>query len=280
MEQMKQRISFWPAFAAATLLVIIVASICWSLHHPFGAHWDEAQYLNEAQLDAQRLRHAMLLRLAGRILIKSWGRPPAYRVLALPLLGLFGFHTVTVRLVSLACFALSSLFVYLSARRVGSSVAGGFAVLIFCLSPLVMAASMWFSTEGPLYLATAAMLYYVFKCWIDKSEYWSNWVGLGLALGTGLLAKASFIVIAVPILVLWLVAGYRRDFGIPSLASQWRAGLLALLVAAPWWVLNIKPAISTTQQARGFVANSLGPPSQPLGCGGWARWGRAFSDTD
>ena len=168
MEQIKSKINIWPVFATATMIIIIAAAICWSLHHPYGTSWDEAEYLNEAQIDAQRLQHGMLLRLGGRILIKSWGRPPAYRLFALPVLGLFGFHTVTVRLVSLACFALSSLFVYLAARRVGSSVAGGFAVLIFCLSPLVIAASMWFSTEGPLYLATSAMLYYVFRCWTDK----------------------------------------------------------------------------------------------------------------
>jgi 4-amino-4-deoxy-L-arabinose transferase-like glycosyltransferase len=268
MEQIKSKVNIWPVFAAAAMIIIIVGAICWSVHHPYGASWDEAEYLNEAQIDAQRLQHGMLLRLGGRILIKSWGRPPAYRVLALPVLGLFGFNTVTVRLVSLACFALSSLFVYLAACRVGSSVAGGFAVLVFCLSPLVISASMWFSTEGPLYLATSAMLYYLFRCWTDKLEHWDSWVGLGLAIGTGLLAKVSFIAIVVPVLVLWLAVGRRRELGIPNLSLQWKAGLLALLVAAPWWLSNIKPAMSMTQQARGYVANSLGPPSLVT----WLRW--------
>ncbi len=210
----------------------------------------------------------MLLRLGGRILIKSWGRPPAYRILALPALGLFGFHTVAVRMVSLACFALSALFVYLAARRVRSAAAGGFAVLVFCLSPLVISASLWFSTEGPLYLATSAMLYYLFRCWTDKSPHWDSWIGFGLAVGIGLLAKASFVAIVVPVLMLWLVMGHRRRFGIPTLASQWKAGLLVLLVAAPWWLLNIKSAMSLTQYARGFAANSLGPPSPAT----WLLW--------
>src|SRR5208337_480453 len=203
MKQIKSRVNLWPVLAAAGVTIIMVAAVCWSLHHPYGASWDEAEYLNEAQIDAQRLQHGMLLRLGGRILIKSLGRPPAYRVLALPVLGLFGFHTVAVRLVSLACFALSALFVYLAARRVRSSAAGGFAALVFCLSPLVIAASLWFSTEGPLYLATSAMLYYVFRCWTNKSEQWTSWVGLGIAVGLGLLAKASFIAIVLPVMVLW-----------------------------------------------------------------------------
>lgn len=268
MEQIRSKVNIWPVFATATMGIIIAGAICWSLHHPYGTSWDEATYLNEAQIDAQRLQHGMLLRLGGRILLKSWGRPPAYRVLALPALGLFGFHTVTVRLVSLACFALSSLFVYLAARRIGSSVAGGFGVLVFCLSPLVISASMWFSTEGPLYLATSAMLYYLFRCWTNQLEHWDSWVGLGLAIGTGLLAKASFIAIVVPVMVLWLAVGHRRELSIPTIASQWKAALLALLVAGPWWLLNIKSAISMTQQARGFVSNSLGPPSPVT----WLRW--------
>ena len=62
----------------------------------------------------------------------------------------------------------------------------------------------------------------------------------------------------IPVLALWLAVGHRRELGIPSLASQWKAVLLALLVAAPWWLLNLKAAISLTRHARGFVANSSG----------------------
>ncbi len=268
MEQNEWKVRVWPIFATAAMIVIIAAAICWSLHHPFGTSWDESIYLNEAQIDAQRLRHGMLLRLAGRIIIKSFGRPPAYRILALPVLGLIGFHTVTMRLISLTCFALSAFLVYLAARRIASSAGGGFAALIFCLSPLVIRANMWFSTEGPLYLATAATLYYVIRLWYDKPRHWSNWVGLGTAVGVGLLAKASFLAILVPLLVLWLVVERRRDLGIPSLAKEWKAGVLALLIAGPWWILNLKAAISTTEQARGFVANSLGPPSPVT----WLLW--------
>ena len=93
MEQVKTGARFWLIFALATFAVIAGAAIVWSLRHPYGTSWDEALYLNEAQIDAQRLQHSTPIRLAGRILIKSFGRPPAYRILSLPLLGLFGFHT-------------------------------------------------------------------------------------------------------------------------------------------------------------------------------------------
>src|SRR5580658_9105157 len=101
MEEPSSERNLWPVFAAATVIVIILAAIRWSLAHPFGIHWDEALYFNDVGIDAQRLRTGMLLRLGGRILIKSGARPPAFRLLALPVLGLFGFHTTLARLVSL-----------------------------------------------------------------------------------------------------------------------------------------------------------------------------------
>src|SRR3984885_1532865 len=108
----------WSSFAAVTLGVLVVAAIRWSLDHPFGIHWDEASYFNDVGLDLQRARSMMLLKLAGRLLLRCYGRPPAYRILALPFLALFGFHTTIARMVSLGCFVLSSGFVYAATRRV------------------------------------------------------------------------------------------------------------------------------------------------------------------
>src|ERR1700720_1157589 len=101
---------FWPILAILTVIMIMLAAIRWSLAHPYGIHWDEAQYFDDVGIDVQRLLTGHLVKLGGRILIKSWGRPPAFRLLALPFLALFGFHTATARLVSLACFGLSSWF--------------------------------------------------------------------------------------------------------------------------------------------------------------------------
>jgi 4-amino-4-deoxy-L-arabinose transferase-like glycosyltransferase len=177
--QLRSKEGFWLSFAVVAVAVIILAGFRWSLDHPYGIHWDEALYINEVQIDTQRMQHGMLLKLAGRILVKSWGRPPAYRILAVPFLALLGFHTTIARLVTLGCFGLSDWFIYLSARRIGSRAAGAFAALLFSLSPIVVSASIWFSTEGPLYLATSAMLYYVFVCWTDRSEQRNTWIGLG-----------------------------------------------------------------------------------------------------
>src|SRR5262249_35301639 len=125
----------------------------------------------------------------------------------------------------------------------------------------VVSASIFFGTDAPLYLATAAMLYYLFVLWSDSSEHFGTWIGLGLAIGLGLLSKASFIPIALPVLVFSWAVSLRRNPGFSSLLPMLKAGALALLVAGPWWVLNLKAAMVMTQQARVFVRNSLGPPS-------------------
>jgi 4-amino-4-deoxy-L-arabinose transferase-like glycosyltransferase len=258
----------WPVFAAATVMVILAAGLSWSLAHPYGIYWDEAEYFSQAATDLQRLHSLELLRLGGRMLVTSSGRPPAYRLLVLPFLAPFSFQTTIARLASLVWFGFSSWFIYLATRRIGSQVAGAIAVLIFCLSPEVVAASICFGTEGPLYLATSAMMYYLFECWGGVGDRPANWVGLGLALGLGFLSKASFIAIAIPILVFWLVISYWGRLGVPSIFSQLKSSAVALLVAGPWWLLHIKDAIAFARYARTYDRHSVGPPSILT----WTRW--------
>jgi hypothetical protein len=260
--------SFWPFFAAAVVLTIILATIRWSLAHPYGIHWDEEKYLDEAGIDLQRLLSGHVLKVGGRILMKSWGIPPAYRILALPFLALFGYHATAARLVSMACFALSAWFIYLAARLIDGKVAGAIAVLIFTLSPDVVSASMFFGTDAPLYLATSAMLYYLFAFWSESTERPGNWIGLGLAVGLGFMSKTSFALIALPVLAFALVVRHYKYSGVPSLAVQLKAAGLASLIAGPWWLLNVKDALAYAAYARGFVRNSLGPPSPAT----WMHW--------
>ena len=267
-EQQRSVRNLWVFFAVLAVTLISAVAIHRSLDHSTGFHWDEAIYINEASVDSQRLRCGMLLKLAGRILVKSWGRPPAYRILAVPFLAIFGFHTTIARIVTLACFGFSALFIYLGTRRVATATAGAFAALIFCLSPQVVSASSWFSTEGPLYLAISAMMYFLFVCWTSASEHSRTWVGLGLAIGLGFLAKASFFAIALPVVAFWAVLDRWGNDAIPRMKSQYKARLLALLVAGPWWLINLRAAINTSEQARGFVRNSLGRPSLST----WMRW--------
>lgn len=260
MEQTSSENRFWTFFVGSVILVIMVAAILWSKAHPYGLYWDEANYLNEVAIDLQRLQAGKLLTL-GRGFLINQSRPPAYRLLALPFLAVFGFHVLIARLVSVVCFSVSAWFVYLATSRIAGRVSGAIAALIFSLSPEVIAASIVLGTDAPLYLATSAMLYYLFLCWIDGPEHSGNWIGLGLAVGLGFLSKASFIVIAVPVLALCLFYVYRTRPSVPAIKSFLKAGVLAFVIAGPWWLLNYRNSRGQVQHARQFVRHSLGPPS-------------------
>lgn len=258
-------ISKW--FTALSLILILMAATRWIFDHPYAVHADEAAYINEVQLDAHRLLNGNLVRLAGRIILGDRNRPPAYRVLALPVLALVGFHTATARFVSLTLSGISLWFIYLTTRQFATYMAGAVAVLFFALSPEVVSASMLFSTEGPLFLATSATLYFLSPYWTHRSEYPVKWVGLGLAIGLGLLSKTSFLLMLFPVLVFTLFVN-RQQLGRPGFSWFFKAGALAFVVAGPWWMVNAHPALAFAKSAMDSPRNSLGK----LGLHTWVRW--------
>src|SRR5262249_1949511 len=150
--------------------LIVAAGARWIFEHPYAVQADEAAYINQVQLDVQRLVSGKEIRLAGRILLGDRTRPPAYRVLALPVLSITGFHTSIALFVSLVLTGISLIFIYLPARRISTPIAGAVALLFFFLSPEVVSASTLFSTEAPLFLSTAAMLYFLSVYWTCDSE--------------------------------------------------------------------------------------------------------------
>jgi len=266
-EQSRSAGRLWLLFTGVSVLLILMAATRWILDHPYGIHWDEALYFNQAVTNIWKFKSENLHKIGGVFLSGDSSRPPAYRVLVLPLLALFGFKIAVARFVSLALSSVSAWLIYLATRRVGSPVAGAFAVLVFSLSPDVVSASIFFSSDAPLYLASSAMLYFLFVHWSDRSINPGNWVGLGLAIGLGFLSKTSFVLIAFPVLAFALIAG-RRRLGVPGLAFLLKAGALAFLIAAPWWLLNIRNALRYAKFAMDAPRNSLGPSSLHI----WAQW--------
>src|SRR5262249_26455220 len=157
--------------------------------------WDEAVYLNQVSIDAKVLRSGDPHAIAAELRYSDPGRPPAYRFLASPAIAWFGASAPLCRLLSLGLFALAAFLVHRTAAWLAGPAAAAFAVVFLCLSPDVIAATVFFSTEPALYLATAAMLWLLVRSFGAESERTSKWIVLGLALGLGALAKASFLVI-------------------------------------------------------------------------------------
>lgn len=268
LEQPRSEGRLWLLFTGVLVLLILVAAIRWIFDHPYGTSWDEALYLNGALRDIHNLYSGNLRQLGSIVIGGDSRRPPANLLLALPFLALFGFHAAVARLVTLICWVVCAWFIYLTTRRFGSPAAGALAALVFCLSPEVIAVSTFFSTEGPFFLATSAMLYFVSFYWNGGTEQPRSWIGLGLAIGLGLLSKSSFVLIAAPILVVTFFFIRRNQLSIPAMSSFIKAGALAFVVAAPWWLKNLGPALNYAKFAREQPRNSLGVPSLVT----WAKW--------
>ena len=267
-EQPKSQERSWLLLAGFLLLSVMVAAARWILDHPYGIHWDEALYFNNVLRDIHNL-HSGSLRQLGSILIGGdIRRPPASLLMALPFLALFGFHTAAARFVTLACWLASAWFIYLTNRRLGTAAAAAVAVLVFCLAPEVISASIFFSSEGPLFLATSMMLFFLSCYWTDGAVHPNNWIGLGFAIGLGVLSKTTFVLIAIPALAASLFFSRRSRPNLPALLSLFKAGGLAFLIAAPWWLKNLRPALSYSLLASAQPRNSLGAPSLVT----WAKW--------
>jgi 4-amino-4-deoxy-L-arabinose transferase-like glycosyltransferase len=256
-------------FTCLVVLAIAAAAVAWILDHPYGIHWDEALYFNNALKDIHNV-YSGDLRQWGSVLIGGdIRRPPANLLIALPFLLLFGFHTAIARLVTLACWVVSAWFIYLTTRRIANPAAAALAALVFCLSPEVISASIFFSTEGPFLLATSMTLYFVSSYWRDDTERsLHNWIGLGLAIGLGFLSKSSFVLLAVPALLISLFFARRSQLKATATLSFIKAGALALFIAAPWWLKNLGPALRYAKFAREQPRNSLGAPSLVT----WGKW--------
>jgi hypothetical protein len=251
----------WTLFAGAALAVLVMASVAWSHAHPYGISWDESEYFNLAAGDTSALHAQGLGGWREQILYADGGRPPAYRILAMPVFFLFGFSVRAGRLVAIGVSMVSFLLVYLTARRLVPPETAAFTVLLLALSPEVLFASSFFSTEYPLYLATAAMLYVIIGAWDRERATLGGTLGLGLALGVGLLAKSSFVLIAGPLLAVALIAPRVSAIKGPGPAWLLKGTALGVALALPWWWRNAAQAAAFTESARNFVRHSMGPPS-------------------
>jgi hypothetical protein len=248
----------WLWFAIGLIGLLVIAAVRWMFWHPFATQADEAWYINETQIDLQVLHSQGLHQLARWMVHGDGSRPPAYRLLVLPFVELFGYHTQLARFITLSCYLVSGWFTYLTTMRFAGVMAGAIAALIVCLSPVIVQASVCYATEGPLYLAVAAMLYFLSAYWREKPEHPATWIGLGLAIGIGALSKTTFFFIAAPVILFSIFTARHYRKGFSGVFSLIKAGVLASLIAAPWWIKNLRAALAYAKYAsRGFPRHSL-----------------------
>lgn len=252
---------FWSTFGLVAFCTISIAVVHWIWDHPYGTNWDEARYINRAYRDVAFFQDGGLFQLFQGLVSEDRSRPPAYRMLVLPFSLLFGTSTTLLRVCAWGFWGATLGFVYLAGRAIAGPIAGAFAALFLLVCPIAIGPNMRFYVDYPLYLAIAATFYFLFRDWNRETPSRYNWIGLGIALGLGGLAKPTIIFTIGPVLFLALVLSWRRMITTPTPKSLIQASVLGFVLMLPWWVFNWKPAIAKAFLSGGFVRHSIASES-------------------
>src|SRR5262245_25500162 len=149
---------------------------------------------------------------------------------------LLGTSVFAIRIVPAITSGLSVIVLCLLVRRMGGGRAAMvLAALSFLASPLLLGAHTYYSMNGLDVLFWLLAAYALLRI-VDQPTL-PAWLWLGAIIGVGLLNKIS---------VLWLIAGVGMAVLLTGLRRQLRlpgpylAGLLALLIFAPYIVWNLR----------------------------------------
>ena len=116
---------------------------------------------------------------------------------------LFGDTVLGVRVVLIPIALIGAWYFYLYGETMGGRTSGLLCLLAYACLPFFFASAMLMTPDAPMVVAWAAALYYFKRGLIDDKP--RAFVGLGLAMGAGLLAKYSIALLAPAALVFMLV---------------------------------------------------------------------------
>ena len=255
----------WICLALCIFTIISAAAIFWIKDNPFAYDGDEGEFIDTAYQDFHSVKDTSFIhfmRTDYRYRLTAYA--PAFRLLALPGTLTFGPSILILRISSWICFSLTLLFIFLTVKNLSKDEASGaLAVIFLTLCPMLIFVSKLLMTEPSLHLALAMMFYFCFKDWDHPQGRLGGWLGLGIALGLGILAKLSFILIALPVILMMLGIKYAIKTEGLSLSYLFKALLIGVFLAFDWYRNNLNDYVSllsqvTTQNIRHSFGIHLG----------------------
>jgi hypothetical protein len=223
----------------AIALLSAVAAMRWIHAHPFPIWWDEANYYNQVVDDRQAFLRGGPLAVVKSLLFADNQRPPAYRALVAPLAAVTLPSLPLLRSLAFILFMVSLALLWTACRAVASVPNALLATALVFSTPAVLASGAWFGTEYPLYLAIGLLLWSVLR---------DSPLGVAAAVALGLLAKASFLVIGGPVLLVAMITAANRQ----AARKLFLAAAGGALIAAGWWWCDPVAALQFAQLGRTF----------------------------
>lgn len=248
---------FWLVVCCAAVAFVIASGVHWALSHPYGTGYDETKYVIQVNYDRQRLANEGTLSYVGGFFTDDAMRPPMFRVLAAPVTWFAESTPSTLRITAIAYFLLTLGFVFATGHRLGGIACGAVMTTLVAICPIVSGPTFRFGTEYPLMLGLAMCVYFLARVWNTTHASTFSWIGLGIGLAIGMLAKPSFVTIMGPIGVMVLFVRWRGWIQGPSMGWLLRAAALGALLCAPWYGRNWLKTAHMIRRAQQFVRGEI-----------------------
>ena len=191
----------------------------WLARAPYPLYGDEAQYWTWAKA-------------------LDWGyvtKPPLIAWLIGITTALVGDNEFGVRVASPICHAVTALIIAEIGRRLYDIRTGAWSGALYASLPAVSVSAMLISTDVPLLLFWAMGVLFLIRALDPGGQRW--WIGVGLALGLGLLSKYAMAMF-VPSAGLYLALA-REHRAVLRTRWPWMALALGLAIYAPNLVWNV-----------------------------------------
>jgi dolichol-phosphate mannosyltransferase len=181
---------------------------------------EEAYYWNYAQhLDIGYLDHPPLV--AWLIWIStSW----------------FGHSEFAVRLPALISWLIASVFMFRLTLNLQERPAAFRSVLLMAVLPIYFGVGFFITPDAPLHAAWAACLYFLERALIGADR--RSWLGVGICVGLGLLAKYTFALLGLGTLIFVLFDTKARRWLVRP--QPFVAALVALILFSPVLFWNLQ----------------------------------------
>ena len=188
-------------------------------------------YMGQVELIPDEMYYWMY---AQELALSYLDHPPLVAWLVAAGTWLFGATPFGVRALLIPLTLLGAWYFYRYGATMGGRTTGLLCVLAFAVLPFFAVSGLLMTPDAPMIVAWAAALYYFKRSLIDDEP--RAFLGLGLAMGLGLLAKYTIALLALAAFVFMLVDGRaRRWFFRPQ---PYLAAGLATLIFAPVLVWN------------------------------------------
>jgi 4-amino-4-deoxy-L-arabinose transferase-like glycosyltransferase len=175
----------WATLCAVALGLVFASSFVWIDHNPSPIDWDNAEYLNMVTEDHHAYRRDGLIGALRSLVTVDPARPPAYRIVVLPMTMLGGASLLLLRLTSVVLMASMAVMVHLAVSRVAGRSAGLLAAALVVSLVTVSQSMRIYRTETALYPCVIAMLLCLIAG-IDRDRVRPPlWLALGATIGLG-----------------------------------------------------------------------------------------------